>query len=553
MNILEYTSQEILVLLPYEPYDNIIGALSLKIEYENADKYAEYYLNRESVVNSYDDYIDYLFLKKQCSYIVALPYIKDDMKEQFEQTYKKFELILSKYQIKDAIQYINKNYEQICSNQVLTTVTFRFIKDKVNGIKKEVFIEIAKQQPYVWYCNLKDQIKYLLKNIEIVNILFSSNNLDVFIRSKYDLVLENLLVLRKYGNFKPVFDRSVGKVISFMEEIEKNIKQDNVIQWRNTYCDFCKFLERIKSPKFAEKMKKLEQYETLLQKEILENGHRFSFEIKDEDIESHLGKVEPKYEILQLTHKYDKVNDKIINVFEDLIHNHNRQTSLIDVFRENIKHNDYFSIPVIDELQLMVYVYVRFFSQYLLNEKRQRILFMQIKTAIVNICEQLKINHVDKGLINDILIIESALYNMIDIIKKNRKDKQIILQLLCYTLITYCCTFIEKLLRELFNVENKDLLFIVPNSLTLGDLLSEQNKVMHEILGYDLVRCLRYFLHVDENEVGENIRNRFAHFTDVTPKDFQPFNALKVAWLMLGVLNSLTFHYLVDTHNEKKK
>ena len=170
-----------------------------------------------------------------------------------------------------------------------------------------------------------------------------------------------------------------------------------------------------------------------------------------------------------------------------------------------------------------------------------------MKFVMENICDKLNINLIDRGFINDILIIESALFNVFNIITKEKQhEKQLILQLLCYSLITYTCTFIEKLLREIYIVECKDELYIDPNSLTLGDLLSEQNKKMHEILGYDQVRCLRYFLHVDKNEVGENLRNRFAHFSDITPKDFQPKTALKIIWLLLGIMNSLEIHYLLE-------
>ncbi len=547
MNILEYTNQEISVLLPNEVYDNFMGAFCLKFEYDNADKYLAYYLNREKVINNYDDYIDYLFLQKQCSYIKALPYIKDERKEQFEQTYKEFGLILSKYQVKDAIQYINKDYEKICLDQFLITATFHFIRDKVSGIKKQVLIEIAKKQPYIWYSNLKSQIKYLLKNTEIVDILFSPKNLDIFIHSNHNLVFENLLILRKYPIFNSIFYRSVEIIISFMEEMEREIKQENIFKYRNVYYDFCNFLGQIKSPKFTEKQHKLEQYEILLQKEILENGHRFSFEIKGEDVEEHLGKVEPKYEILQLTHTYDNENNKLVHIFENAMHNTNKQTALKDIFRGNIRQNEYFSVSAIEDLQITVYVYTSCFNQYILKENRQQMLFTQMKFVIANVCDKLNINLIDRGFINDILIIESALFNVFDIIIKEKKqEKQIILQLLCYSLITYTCTFIEKLLRELYVVESKDEFYIDPYSLTLGDLLSEQNKTIHEILGYDQVRCLRYFLHMDKNEVGESIRNRFAHFSDITPKDFQPNTALKDVWLLLGIINSLEIHYLME-------
>lgn len=58
---------------------------------------------------------------------------------------------------------------------------------------------------------------------------------------------------------------------------------------------------------------------------------------------------------------------------------------------------------------------------------------------------------------------------------------------------------------------------------------------------------------MDNNEVGENIRNKFAHFNGVTPKDFQPNTVIKVLWLLLGIVNSLTLHYLMSSENSENE
>ena len=226
--------------------------------------------------------------------------------------------------------------------------------------------------------------------------------------------------------------------------------------------------------------------------------------------------------------------------------NRKKDLALIDIFIGNIRQNEYFSRSVIENLQQTAYVYISWFNQYILKEERQQTLFLHIKSAIASICEKLDIDYVDKGFINDIAIIEAAFYNLNSIFcNQQTQEKQIIVQMLCHSLITYTCAFIEKLLREFFIIENKGQIYIDPNKITLGDLLGEQNKTMQQILGYDQLRCLRYFLHVDENEVGENIRNKFAHFNGITPKDFQPNTVLKVLWLMLGIINTLTINYLM--------
>ena len=526
--------------------------LGLKVEYDNAEKYLSYYSNKEFVINNYDDYIDYLFLWKQSLFIKALPLINEQQKVRFEQTYKKFGELFSSYKIKDAIQYINRSYERICLDQVVASVTFHFIKNKVNGIRKEFFVQLAQKQPFVWHRNLKDYIKYLLKNTDIIEILFAQKNFDVLIHNMYDLAFANLILLKKYSEFDNIFNKSVEKVLAYMEEMEKEIRQENIFQYRFAYNDFCEFLDKIQSPKFVEKQEKLEQYDALLQKEIAENGHHFSFEIKGEEVEKHLGKVEPQYEILQLTHTYDQERDKIIHVFENIMSNKDKKTALIDIFRGNIRQNEYFSVSVIENLQQSVYVFISCFNQYLLKEERQQILFSYISSILIRVCDKLHIDYTDKEFINDIAIIQAAFYNLHNIIKNHKvQEKQVIMQLLCHSLITYICSFIEKILRELYVVESKKQIYIDPNTLTLGDLLREQNKIMQQILGYEQVRCLRYFLHMDNNEVGENIRNKFAHFNGVTPKDFQPNTVIKVLWLLLGIVNSLTLHYLMTSENEK--
>ena len=551
MNILEYTKQEIFALTPNEAVNSFLGAIGLKIEYDNSEKYLSYYLNKKSSISNYDDFIDYLFLWKQSLYLKELPNINDEHKEQFEQTYKKFCSLFDSYSIKEVIQYINNEYEQICLNQVVAFATFYFIKDKINGVQKEFFIQLAQKQPFVWHRNLKTQIKYLLKNSDIVDILFSQKNFDILIHNMYDLAFENLLALKRHSKLATVFNASIEKVIVCMEEMEKEIKQENVIQYRVTYNDFCEFLEKIKSPKVIEKKEKLKQYDALLQKEIAENGHHFSFEIKGEDIEKHLGLVDPQYEIIQFTHTYDQEQDKIINVFENLMSK--KQTALIDIFRGNVRQNSYFSVSTIENLQQTVYVHLSCFNQYIIKEERQQILFSYMKSVVASVCEKLKIDYSDKGLINDIAILETAFYNLFNIIRRQQvQEKQIIVQMLCYSLISYVCTFIEKLLRELYNQSNHEQMCIDPNSLTLGDLLAEQNKIIQQIFGYDQVRCLRYFLYMDENEVGENIRNKFAHFNGITPKDFQTDTVLKVLWLLLGIINSMALNFLTLSQEGEK-
>ena len=551
MNILEYTNQDLYALVISETYNNFLEAISLKIDFENAKCYLEYYANKPNKIECLDDFIDYLFLWKQSLYINALPYIKDDKKEGFEQTYKRFENLFANYKLKDVISFVNNHYAQICANQVIALVSFLFIRNKQKGINKRVFIEYAQKQPFIWYRNLKYHIRYLSENKDIVEILFSKANFDKYVHGMYNLIFECLSILAKYPIFISVVEQNMQRIIDFMDSMEKEIKQENIFQYYFIFKDFCEYLHKAKHPEANDKIVKLKQYDMLLQKEIADNGHHFSFEIRGEDIEAHIGKVEPQYEVLQLTHIFDKERDGVIPVFENVMRSQDGQSLLVDTFRNNLPHNDYFTASKIERLQQAISLYIMVFNHYISKIGRQKFVFAYIKSIIDSICNKLGIDYLESGLSNDIEIIEAAFYNSFEIVsKKQVQEKQIILQLLCYSLISYICTFIEKLLREIFIKENQEQMFIDVSSLTLGDLLNIKNEVLIKILGYEQVRCLRYFLHMDNNEVGENIRNKFAHFNGVTPKDFQPNIVLKVLWLLLGIINSLTLHYLTSENDK---
>lgn len=152
MNILEYAKLEKARLIPNESVNGFWYVLGLKIEYENAEIYLTYYLNKEYVIKSFDDYIDYLFLWKQSLLLNELPKINEQYREQFERIYKKFVSMISYYQIKDAIQFINDNYVQICSDRAIAVATVLFIKDKINAKWERLYkIEVDGSAGYEAY------------------------------------------------------------------------------------------------------------------------------------------------------------------------------------------------------------------------------------------------------------------------------------------------------------------------------------------------------------------------------------------------------------------
>lgn len=272
------------------------------------------------------------------------------------------------------------------------------------------------------------------------------------------------------------------------------------------------------------------------------HGLHFSYSINSSEIENKFGKIDPKYEIIELTHTYDKTKNCAVSVFDQIMNQNDDHAKLIDFVRSNERNNNYFTNSRLSAMKQSLSVNLIFFNQYLVKLERQQIFFNILNSAIFNICKKLNIKE-EIGLQNDLRIIETATYNLHQIGSESKNE--ILIQMLCYTLITYGCSFIEKLLREIYIAENRDESNIDLHSLTLGDLLNtNNNSFITKLLGYAQTRCLRFYLHMDENEVGENIRNKFAHLKDVTPKDYTPQIAMQVLWFVLSVINSLTIFYL---------
>lgn len=265
-NVLQFTDQKSNALFQAEKFYSF-GMLNVTFEFERIDAYLKYYSNAKSEIVTYDNYIDFLFLWKQTRYSEALPLIKEEMQDKFKQSYEKLIAIFQLYKVKDVIAFINNNFSKICEDHIVTLQTFNYIKDKKNGIKKAVFLEIATKQPFVWYRNIKSQINYLKSNIDIVKILFFETNLKEYIKGKYKLLFQCTLELHKHTQFDLVVKSIEDFVINHMEELEQTITQSNIFETRFVYNDFCEFLKALESPRFWEKKKKLDDYEKLLQKE----------------------------------------------------------------------------------------------------------------------------------------------------------------------------------------------------------------------------------------------------------------------------------------------
>ena len=118
---------------------------------------------------------------------------------------------------------------------------------------------------------------------------------------------------------------------------------------------------------------------------------------------------------------------------------------------------------------------------------------------------------------------------------------------MCYGASMYTCALSEKILRILYLHLAKDDRYIPINKATIGELLVMSNSHIVGIFGENHVKNLSFFLQkTASSNVGQNIRNALAHWSNVSPEAMTPFFVAKMLWVFTDILNTVFWYCLKD-------
>lgn len=125
---------------------------------------------------------------------------------------------------------------------------------------------------------------------------------------------------------------------------------------------------------------------------------------------------------------------------------------------------------------------------------------------------------------------------------------------LCYSAAMFACALMEKILRLFYMVLIKDRQYVPSNKATLGELLNENNEETLRVFGRNHVKNLSYFLmQTPQENVGHNIRNNLAHWSNLSVNALTPTFVAQVLWLFTDVLNTVFWYFLNPTLKEAEK
>lgn len=518
---------------------------------------------------SLDDYINYVFMDYVMKFQEVIPYVKDEKKDEFENFIKDCKFIYDKYKLSDVIKYIQKNYKEIytfndknevtCISFDLKDYTSEFIGEHFNCFDNVVIEYVINEATYdVIDCFEKWQ-KYFVKNPEKLNILFNKENISKVFSMRIHELINIIETLSSNNKFENSIVSAMDTIYNILENDYFNPNGDQQI-WQSYFMlnDCLPFYRKMKSPYAYKIENELMKQETLFNNNLIQNGHTqqtIEFDLKPfkdffED------KTKPwEVKIIFLTHSKNK-KGKIVSFLEQGI-NCNAKGLSDELARKNPGTNDYFTSWRLRNLNLYLFeIKSRFMTIMSSNENISEYL-SDVYGELNYICENINTTMEFESFDDDMEMLAQFLTDLFINYFTNSDKFKITIKNLVYGCAMFLCGLIEKVLRIIYKNSMKEISYIPDSSITLGNILNENNnttKIIIDILGKEQIRCLRYYLHKIDyyNAVGQNIRNDLAHINGRTMKNLNYDLVLELLAYFTSVLNSCVLYYQRTDKNNKK-
>lgn len=283
----------------------------------------------------------------------------------------------------------------------------------------------------------------------------------------------------------------------------------------------------------------------LLSKYIHEKGYSFQYEIPIENLNKEWETPKEWYvQLLCLTHAFVTDNETIS--CNSLLSKESKiEYPSINFVYSNINENSFFTITHQQWLKITAFLCTERIYQILNNPKMLTEYLNLIVLATSCIVEYLQI---EKELLKqDISMLIASIKTIVSNIELNNDS----MRGMCYGTSMYTCTLAEKFLRIFYIHLAKDEKYIPANKATLGELLGIKNQHIINVFGESHIKNLSFFFQqTPSSNIGENIRNSLAHWTNMQTSTMTPFFVAKILWLFTDVINTIFWHCIKNKINK---
>ena len=501
---------------------------------DNIEIIKTYFSDKDGSITMYDDFIDFLYLKKYMEFDTIKDSINESFVTKFEDAINIIKLNFEKYKKSQLIAFLKENgIELIKTSKPNILYNVFDLVCEYNSAYKDILLYISKEKLYLIVNNFEDIKKIIIKYPDLCHEILSDkhfNEVKTYLLKGYFKVLKFFLNKKEYMTEA----NAIIKLISnYAIDIYKNINDDNALQTEITYKEILEFLKSINHNDYLLLEQNLPIIERYLNEYLEKNGKKFSFKLPLKQIFDMLKneKISLQEKLLFLTHTREK--NKIISIFTSI-----GQNSKISITEQlcstSIPHDEYFTVTKQEVLNVADNVYLRCL-QYFINKEKINDFISLLFSLSLSICNHYHIDYEELEVETDFNIL---LNMFMDLFSAYESNNDFLVKGLNYSISMFTMAIIEKLLRNLYKEMNTDT-FIKNDWSSLGNLLNENNKIIVDLLGVDNVKVFSFYLIKYNNKFGFNYRNNFAHYKNIKTDDMNFTVVLKTTQILLCIINEL--------------
>ena len=551
-NILDYFEEKHIIFdFKYYGPNDYGSSWSIKTIIDNKDYIFDFFdsIHLEKLEFT-EEYYAYLFAEIIKDLEELIPRIADDSnKETMQYLVNVSKEVIKDIGIGEIIKFINKNYTYLFLSELnkysIPLLTTEYIVKYISGINPDVIDFLITHYKGIIISNFDEFEKWFELNPEYFEKLFSSDELKEYEKLNFDSVLEiwTHIYLKKNTALKDHLETIIPRICEDVKNLARNATVENVIRIESEVRLFNDFLISVRSPlanTFSESYKSIKD---LMAEHIKTQGHVFKYEIPVKEM-IELWKKQEIWELRLLSSTHEHIiKENGTSYFSRLSSIKTEKHPLLDFVSSNVPTNEFFTLTFQQLLSIRTDVSSALFHYFLFHEEQLLDYISCVKSAVLFVSDSINDNELNDDC--------EFFANQIEMLANNLQSDENTINMLCYSISMYLCSFAEKILRLFYVYLQKDICYIPIDKATMGQLLTVNNIPLKDVFGEQHIRILSfYFLHDQPNNVGCNIRNSLAHWSNIKKGNLTVSFVARLLFLFTDILNTVFWYFINENRHE---
>ncbi len=532
----------------YDIQDLAMG-WDVKAIVDNPDVFGSLYEQHPlTCLSCLDDYYLYLLsIKFICMREVIPLLMQDEHKGIISRLSVEAERVVSIIKTSDVIKFINDRIQDVF-NEDLTSYDIQFatldLIAKFNtGINHDTFAYLCKEKGRQLIDRFDQFEKTFEKYPDLFELIYPTGKLTEIDSFRFEKTLKiwDHILSKTKSNLKTIVEKRIPVLAEDIKKLSEEATVESIIQAEGIIREFHLFLQKRQDPMAYKFGLYAKAAADLLAKHIIERGQLVKYDIPADKIVGNWKTIK-EWEVRLLTLTHDFLNEGSgLSCISRLSKKHEGKHPIIDDLRTNIPTDNYYTMSHQQMLSVLAAVGTATLAEIIRDQEALSDYQNLVESAIFLISEKLK--YESEQLRQDV----KMLFSLAQLVKNKMEQDNDIMHGICYGTSMFVCALSEKLLRLLYIHLAKDDRYIPVNKATMGELLLVSNFYMVDVFGDDHIQNLSFFFQrTYPTNVGENIRNSLAHWTDISTEAMTPFLVVRMLWLFTDILNTILLYCLKD-------